>query len=365
MTAQTMTKPLQRESNIELLRLVVMAMIVLHHFIFHGLGLYKNLKFGEAAIMDATDTRLALVADSFLICGVNVFVLISGWFSIKLKAKGFIKLFAICSFFAVLGFTIYIVRHGTDGLGIIDIALRFVKRAVCVISSKTWWFIQLYFILMLLSVSINRYVEVASRKSLLLTILIFVFLNVYLGWIHGIEFVKDGYNLFNFIMLYLIGRYLKLYWKNDYYAYKDLLVFIGATVATAATALLLDRIGGNVYMALSYNSPFIIIGAISLLLLFTKMHFTSKVVNYLAASSLAIYLFQESCFNCYRYIKQMYIDGVGIGHFLLMIAVFFILSMLVPIAIDKIRLLLFGRLEEKTAKVIDEKLVKRYIEDGK
>jgi surface polysaccharide O-acyltransferase-like enzyme len=95
------------------------------------------------------------------------------------------------------------------------------------------------------------------------------------------------------------------------------------------------------------------------------MHFSSKLVNYLAASSLAIYLFQEGCLNCYRYIKQMYIDGVGIGHFLLMIAVFFILSMLVPIAIDKIRLLLFGRLEEKTAKIIDEKLVKRYIEDGK
>lgn len=357
-------RTLQRESNIELLRLVVMAMIVLHHFIFHGLGLYRFLQFGDAAIMDATDTRYALVADSFLICGVNVFVLISGWFSIKLKAKGFVKLFAICSFFSVLGYAIYLAKGGDWGGYFIE-TLKFIKRGLCVISSRTWWFIQLYFVLMFLSGPINKYIEVASRKSLLLTIIVFLFLNLYLGWIQGIEFVKDGYNLFNFIMLYLIGRYLKLYWKNDYKAYKDLLVFIGASVTTAATALLLDRIGGNVYMALSYNSPFIIIGAISLLLLFTKMHFSSKLVNYLAASSLAIYLFQEGCLNCYRYIKQMYIDGVGIGHFLLMIAVFFILSMLIPIAIDKIRLLLFGRLEEKTAKVIDEKLVKRYIEDGK
>jgi len=357
-------RTLQRESNIELLRLVVMAMIVLHHFIFHGLGLYRFLQFGDAAIMDATDTRYALVADSFLICGVNVFVLISGWFSIKLKAKGFVKLFAICSFFSVLGYVIYLAKGGDWGGYFIE-TLKFIKRGLCVISSRTWWFIQLYFVLMFLSGPINKYIEVASRKSLLLIIIVFLFLNVYLGWIQEVEFVKDGYNLFNFIMLYLIGRYLRLYWKNDYKAYKDLLVFIGASVATAATALLLDRIGGNVYMALSYNSPFIIIGAISLLLLFTKMHFSSKLVNYLAASSLAIYLFQEGCLNCYRYIKQMYIGCVGIGHFLLMIAVFFILSMLVPIAIDKIRLLLFGRLEEKTAKVIDEKLVKRYIEDGK
>ncbi len=355
-------RTLQRESNIELLRLVVMAMIVLHHFIFHGLGLYRFLQFGDAAIMDATDTRYALVADSFLICGVNVFVLISGWFSIKLKAKGFVKLFAICSFFAVLGYAIYLAKGG-DGGGYFIEFLKFIKRGLFVISSRTWWFIQLYFILMFLSGPINKYIEVASRKSLLLTIIVFLFLNVYLGWIQGVEFVRDGYNLFNFIMLYLIGRYLRLYWKNDYKAYKDLLVFIVASVATAATALLLDRIGGNVYMALSYNSPFIIIGAISLLLLFSKMHFISRVINYLAASSLAIYLFQEGCFNCYRYIKQMYIAGVGIGHFVIMILFFFILSMLVPIVIDKLRLLIFGRLEEKATMVIDEKVVKRYIEN--
>lgn len=362
---QIVVKPLQRESNIELLRLVVMGMIVLHHFIFHGLGLYRFLQFDEVAIMDVADTRYALVADSFLICGVNVFVLISGWFSIKFKARSFVKLFAICSFFAILGYAIYLIISGLNGWGYMAIALRFVKRAIFVISSKTWWFIQLYFILMFLSNPINKYIEVASRKSLLLTILVFLFLNVYLGWIRGVEFVKDGYNLFNFIMLYLIGRYLKLYWKNDYTAYKDLMLFLVASVATAATALMLDKIGGNVYMALSYNSPFVIIGAIALLLLFTKMHFTSTIINYLAASSLAIYLFQEGVFNAYRYIKQMYIDGVGIGYFIMMITLFFILSMLVPIGVDKIRLLLFGHLEEKTAKLIDEIVLKRYIENGK
>lgn len=243
-------------------------------------------------------------------------------------------------------------------------ALKFIKRGLCVISSRTWWFIQLYFILMFLSGPINKYIEVVTHKSLLLTILTFLFLNVYLGWIQGIEFVKDGYNLYNFIMLYLIGRYLRLYWKNDYKGYKDFLVFIAASIATAGTSLLLDEVGGDIYMALSYNSPFIIIGAISLLLLFTKLHINSRAINYLAASSLAIYLFQEGCFNCYRYIKQMYIDSVGIGCFSLMIAVFFILSMLVPIAVDKIRMFLFSCIEEKVARLIDEKIVKRYIEDA-
>lgn len=176
MTTTPAIKTTVRQSNIELLRLVVMGMIVLHHFIFHGLGLYRNLAFGEAPLMDANDTKLALIADSFLICGVDVFILISGWFSIKFKAKSFVKLFAICSFLALIGYSAYLIRNGIPfDLGQL---LRLVKRCVCVISMRTWWFIQLYFLLMFLSTPINKYIENASRKSLIYSIGILLFMNV-------------------------------------------------------------------------------------------------------------------------------------------------------------------------------------------
>ena len=356
----TAIKTTVRQSNIELLRLVVMGMIVLHHFIFHGLGLFRNLYFDEPAIMSERDTGLALIADSFLICAVNVFILISGWFSIKFKAKSFVKLFGICSIFGILGWWIFIAKNDIPIGG--GILLRIIKRAVFVISSKTWWFIQLYFLLMFLSTPINKYFESASRKSLIYTIGVFLFMNVYLGWIWGIEFVKDGYNLFNFIMLYMIGRYLRLYWKNDYGKCRDLLVFIVASIATALLALLLNHFGGNTYMALSYNSPFIIIASISLFLLFAKFSFKSKAINYFAGSSLAIYLFQDGGYNCYRYIRQMYTSGVPAMKFALMIVVYFILSMLVPIVIDKLRLLVFDKWEEKAADVLDKKVFQKYIE---
>ena len=48
--------------------------------------------------------------------------------------------------------------------------------------------------------------------------------------------------------------------------------------------------------------------------------------------------------------------------FALMIVFFFVLSMLVPIAIDKLRLLVFGKLEEKAADVLDKKVFQKYIE---
>ena len=103
-----MTRIKQRESNIELLRLVIMAFIVLHHFIFHGLGLYRYLALGASPLLSGSQIDCALIVDSFLIAAVDVFILISGYFSIKLKASSFVKLFSIVSFFAIVGFCNYL-----------------------------------------------------------------------------------------------------------------------------------------------------------------------------------------------------------------------------------------------------------------
>lgn len=212
---------------------------------------------------------------------------------------------------------------------------------------------------MFLSGPINRCIDNCSLKPLQYTIGVFVFINVYLGWIQGVDYAKDGYNLFNFIMLYLIGRYLRLYWKNDYKAGRDVAVFVSSSAGTACLALALNYWGRNVYMALSYNSPFVILSAISMLLLFTKLHFTSKVVNYLASSSLAIYLFQEGGYNFYKKIKAMYVTEEHTVSFILMIVVFFVLSMLIPILIDKLRLLVFGRAEAKVSELLDRKCFRK------
>ena len=61
MTTISAIKTTVRQSNIELLRIVVMGMIVLHHFIFHGLGVFRNLYFDEPAIMSERDTGLVFV----------------------------------------------------------------------------------------------------------------------------------------------------------------------------------------------------------------------------------------------------------------------------------------------------------------
>ena len=88
MTINIQTKnfvKIQRDSNIELLRVVAMMMILTLHTRFEGIeSVYDG-------VIDANHiSRFSFQALS--IVGVNLFVLISGYFGIKLKATGLINL---------------------------------------------------------------------------------------------------------------------------------------------------------------------------------------------------------------------------------------------------------------------------------
>ena len=83
----------ERNSSFELLRLVLMTLIVIHHSIIHGLG-FSGMGLNESAsvILDSHLIPAALVIDCLCICSVNCFILISGYFSINLRLKKFLLL---------------------------------------------------------------------------------------------------------------------------------------------------------------------------------------------------------------------------------------------------------------------------------
>lgn len=82
------TTELKRDSSIELLRLFLMLMIIIHHSIVHGMGL-RGLVLENALPMHftASEKPVATIINCFCICAVNCFVLISGYFSIKTTIK--------------------------------------------------------------------------------------------------------------------------------------------------------------------------------------------------------------------------------------------------------------------------------------
>ena len=98
---------LSRDSNIELLRLVCMFFIVCHHFCVHAV-------FPETLDSDVPLSQgvvLSTIIEGFLFIGVNCFVLISGYYGVKLKKKSLLNLWLTC---AVYGLVIYLVHLRLD-----------------------------------------------------------------------------------------------------------------------------------------------------------------------------------------------------------------------------------------------------------
>lgn len=141
-----MKQTTNRESNFELLRIICMILIVVFHFSVHG-GYYS-----ESA---GTLPFNSVIIDLFGLggrLGVNIFVLISGYFLInsKFKPKKLLSLFIQVWFFSISIYLIFLISGGisfTWG--------SFLCNIFPVVTSQ-YWFITTYIGLYLLSPFINK-----------------------------------------------------------------------------------------------------------------------------------------------------------------------------------------------------------------
>ena len=272
----------ERQSNIEILRIVATLMILLLHFsgwfpTFFGVDSFWT---GNTA-MDVTRAML----NSLTCIGVVTFVLISGYFSIKPKVRSLLNLFTCLAFF-YLG--TYLLNCWITGDAVFQ--HHRVLRSLMVFSHENW-FIQCYLFLMLLSPVLNVFVEKESEKALLVYILVFVTCAFYFGCVHDSTYFyfNGGYSVTTFIMVYLIGRYVRLYGEKrleQVASWKIACVCLGCTALICVWKLFVPGYG----IFVSYCSPIQLLSAVSLFLLFSRMSFQSKVVNWMGASCLAAYI---------------------------------------------------------------------------
>lgn len=129
-----------RQSNIELCRLASILLVMLVHTTHQSLG--NDMSLG------------ALLLEGFSIIGVNVFILITGYFSATPKKTSLINLAFICLFWMIVK---VICRYEFDqSLGI--------KYAFFITSSN--WFIASYIGLLFLTPIFNVFCNSVSKKTL-------------------------------------------------------------------------------------------------------------------------------------------------------------------------------------------------------
>lgn len=191
-----------RQSNFELLRIIAMFMVLTVHADFSTFGAPTPSEIANSP----WSSFGRIFVESAAIMGVNIFIMISGWFGIKPTIKGFCNLvFQVCYFFILS--LIITQLCGIRNFTIIDLA-----DLLCLRSSG--WFIVSYIILYAISPVLNTFIETANKQTQLRVVICFFVLQTLYGFIGLSPNFNAGYSTFSFIGLYLLSAYARRNWST-------------------------------------------------------------------------------------------------------------------------------------------------------
>ena len=273
----------QRNSSFELLRILCMLFVIGGHLIGKGMQIPydKMLAFG------GQDYVFARLLYSFCVVAVDTFILISGYFGIKSNWNKIVKIW-----FSVLFYSWLVAVYKI----VVEKELVSSLPYILPITSNEFWFLSCYFVLCAVAPLLNKLAEKLSRKDFV-NILLLCFVIIY-GWasfnyiLNFRQFIPDfGGGIINFSILYLIGRYIRLYGFTDYSSLFYLGVFVGNTILMVCMELLFSSIFHFGFTSFeNINSIFVVSNAVFLFLFFKKLHFHNKYVNLLAVYCLSVYI---------------------------------------------------------------------------
>lgn len=322
----------ERQSNIELLRLLSIFALLFLHFYVHSLlpstvyaeqtGFWKNFP---------------LVLSSLTSLQVNIFILISGWFGIRTTPKKVINFVLMCVFYGVFTYCISLGLGNT--FSIKDLAISFMPFSFM----GGWWFIKAYLFLMLLAPLFNKAIEYMSKREFIYVLCALVLINSYYGFFCKQDININGHNFMQLMYVYFIGRYLALHVHFD----KDKLRKWSAILCIVSIALYnVVWFVNDDYIHLVKSSTFLcrnnlwsVVNSIMIFLFFTTIQFRNKAINWLAAGVFPVYLIHTSIWisNYWRDSLTCIYETHASGIAWLIVTMIFIVYFFVVLCFDHIR----------------------------
>ena len=267
----------QRNSSIELYRIVATFAVLIVHFNGWFLG---DWPLPDYDINNPTLFRTGqmIISAAVIIC-VNMFVIISGYFGIKLKLSSVVKLYV---YLALIYVPLYLVRFvSTHEFILVD----FLEKWLVI--SQAGYFIQCYFMLMILSPVLNAFIDRFGRDSLK-WVLLFWGLEFWFGCIMDVEELgyNRGYSVIHFVLMYMIARCIRLC-EDDIKRVKRWVWVIGYLLSTIIIMILFVF---GVKWCWDYSNPIVVFSSICSFLPFLYKTYYNRVVNWIASGTLAVYI---------------------------------------------------------------------------
>ena len=295
----------QRQSGIELLRLLAMFGIVLSHWGGHGSW---ELTPDNTNLINKVFIQLT---QYFGEVGNCIFVMITGFFLASrdsMNTKGLMRVVKDVKFYA---FTTWRLVFA---VGFVAFSITGGVLSLLPIIYSQYWFVAPFLLVLVLSPCLNKLLLAFTDKQRKWYFALLLAIELVLPLI----FAKTvSSNLGAFVLFYSIGAQLRYLpeLENKLMRYNKGLTIAGFGLAIASI-LLLDIVTPVLGFTANLSMHFIgrfsilpIIGALGLFLLFSKMNITSTIINLLAQSAFAVYLISENP-NVYPWFWKRVFDNI-------------------------------------------------------
>ena len=214
--------------------------------------------------------------------GVNIFVLISGYFLIdsKFRIKKLVNIFTQVSFYSLLIVSLFLI------FGKAQYSYGLLINMLFPVSTNVWWFITSYVIMYCLSPFLNILIKNCSKKLHLLLILFLLTLQCVIQIVFEIGHISNaGW----FVTLYLIAAYIKIYPCRLFNSNKILLP-VGLC---AYVLMIIFKMFLNVDLW-QMTTPICLLCSVAVFCSFKNFKIpNSKIINCVAKSTFGIYLIHD------------------------------------------------------------------------
>lgn len=355
----------QRSSNIELLRIIAMFLIVIHHTIVHGVLDENTVDFFALSYFSKHVLTVFIIQSMVILgkMGVAIFIIITGYFMVYSTARlaKLIKVWLPIFFYSVVLF-LFCVAIGQQPFSI----EASIKSAFPVVFNN-YWFMTGYIVMYLFIPFINTFLKNATTTQRLLVLGLLFVTNIVVPIIFvaapSYAAALGANNIVCFVFLYLVGAELRL---RSILQKKNLklgrMIFWGSFTGYIASVGCLDLIGLITRQNFFIHHATILSGsggyglfALGMAIGFFIMIGNHSIqyqpsINMVAGSTLSVYLIHDNPYiRPWLWHTVFRLDSVSSELWLSAVAKIFVISSLVFIVatlIDLIRRMLFDYAED-------------------
>lgn len=291
----------QRLGNMELLRVVSMAMVLAVHIDGASLGLPA-----PGSAMTAPNLW-KLAVESAAIIGVNCFTMISGYFGIRLRVRSAASFLFQCLFYSVGIYLAVTAIHAAGGRGPAW-SLKAFGESWLVLSHTDLWYVPAYFMLMLLAPLLNGGCAALDRRRLTLLAAALTAFNLWCGWWWGGKFNPTGYTPLQLVNVYIIGRAVAARIPAGERPSRRIALAAAGLWAVATAAVFAMSLGMESTKAFAYNSPAVMAAALGCFVVFLRLRVDSASVCMLGSAAFAVYLIHKNPYVWINYMRPTVVD---------------------------------------------------------